>query len=327
LASVVVTGAAGFIGSRICHEMLRGGHEVIGIDSITDYYDSSLKKANLQSLADNPGFTHIDIDLVNDPVMLPEDCELIFHEAGQPGVRRSWGSEFASYVDANILATQRLLEEAKGLRELRRFVYASSSSIYGNAVRYPVTETDLPQPVSPYGVSKLAAEHLVSLYGTNFGVPTVSLRYFTVYGPGQRPDMAFTRFMTAALSGRSLEVYGSGDQIRDFTYVDDVVSANLAVVNSSIAPASVFNVAGGTSITVNAVLDLLSNIHGEALDIVRKEAVAGDVFRTGGAADALSAKTGWQPSTSIREGLTSQYRWAASHLSSLERAVYPESRS
>jgi len=241
----------------------------------------------------------------------------VFHEAGQPGVRASWGADFGRYATDNICATQRLLEAAVGAQRLRRFVFASSSSVYGEAERYPTEETDRPQPVSPYGVTKLAAEHLCTLYAKNYGLPTASLRYFTVYGPGQRPDMAFTRFCRAVHEGREIELYGSGEQVRDFTYVDDVVEANLRVAAAEpthVPPGTVLNVAGGASTTVNEVLELLGSISGKEVRVTRGAPVPGDVLRTGGSTGAIRRAIGWVPQVGLREGLEEQYRWASAVL-------------
>ena len=232
-------------------------------------------------------------------------------------MRSSWGRDFGRYASDNICATQRLLEEARQSGSLRRFVYASSSSVYGNAERYPTEETDRPQPVSPYGVTKLAAEHLCSLYAHNYGLPTVSLRYFAVYGPGQRPDMAFTRFCRWVHAGSPIQLYGTGEQIRDFTYVDDVVEANLRVGDADTAqvPAgAVYNVAGGSSVSMNEVLELLGTISGKEVRVERSAAVPGDVLRTGGTTDAIRRATGWDPKVGLREGLEEQYRWATTVL-------------
>jgi UDP-glucuronate 4-epimerase len=306
--TVLITGVAGFVGSALARRLLAAGEQVVGIDSLTDYYDEGLKKDNLGSLP-GEGFTFVGEDLnTADLDALLEGVSVVFHEAGQPGVRKSWGEDFASYTDANVLATQRLLEAARRSAGLERLVYASSSSVYGNALAYPVTEDDLPRPHSPYGVTKLAAEHLCTLYARNFGVPTVSLRYFTVYGPGQRPDMAFNRFIRAALAGRPIEVFGTGEQIRDFTFVEDVVEANLRAARRDVPPGSVFNVSGGTSISVNEVLDVLSDIAGRPLEVHRTDAVAGDVGRTGGSAERIGEALGWQPSVGIVDGLRAQWR-------------------
>jgi UDP-glucuronate 4-epimerase len=306
--TVLITGVAGFVGSALARRLLASGEQVVGIDSLTDYYDPSLKKENLASIPAE-GFTFVGEDLnTADLDALLAGVSVVFHEAGQPGVRKSWGEDFASYTDTNVLATQRLLEAARRSTGLQRLVYASSSSVYGNALSYPVTEDDLPRPHSPYGVTKLAAEHLCTLYARNFGVPTVSLRYFTVYGPGQRPDMAFNRFIRAALAGRSIEVFGTGEQIRDFTFVEDVVEANLRAAATDVPPGSVFNVSGGTSISVNEVLDVLSDIAGRPLEVNRTDAVAGDVGRTGGSAERIGEALGWSPSVGIVAGLRAQWR-------------------
>ncbi|MCW2684962.1 MAG: capI [Blastococcus sp.] len=306
--TVLITGVAGFVGSAIARRMLAAGEEVVGIDSLTDYYDPGLKKENLATLP-SEGFTFVGEDLnTADLDALLTGVSVVFHQAGQPGVRKSWGADFVSYTDANVLATQRLLEAARRATGLRRLVYASSSSVYGNALAYPTTEDDVPRPYSPYGVTKLAAEHLCSLYAVNFGVPTVSLRYFTVYGPGQRPDMAFNRFIRAGLAGRPIEVFGTGEQVRDFTFVDDVVEANLRAAGQDVTPGSVFNVSGGTNVSVNEVLDVLSGIAGRRLEVVRTEALPGDVRRTGGSADRIGEVLGWRPEVGIVDGLRAQWR-------------------
>jgi UDP-glucuronate 4-epimerase len=308
---VFVTGVAGFIGGSIARRLIAEGHAVVGIDSITDYYEPAIKRANLKHLdSDNFQFVEEDINTADLDTLL-EGVEVVIHQAGQPGVRSSWGQEFDIYVNANVLATQRLLEASIRKPELRRFVYASSSSIYGDAETYPCLETDRPRPVSPYGVTKLAAEHLTTLYATNFGLSTVSLRYFTVYGPGQRPDMAFTQFLKAAVRGETITLFGTGEQIRDFTYINDVVDANIRVAFEPIESGSVFNVAGGSSVTVNEVLEMIAELHGRPLDIQTTSGVKGDVFRTGGSSEAIERAVGWRPSTSLREGLSRQYDWAA----------------
>jgi nucleoside-diphosphate-sugar epimerase len=313
----LVTGVAGFIGSNIARRLLADGHDVIGVDALTDYYDPQIKRSNLRR-ADDPRFRFVEGDLNTlDLASLLADTEVVFHEAGQPGVRSSWGRDFGRYASDNICATQRLLEEARQSGSLRRFVYASSSSVYGNAERYPTEETDRPQPVSPYGVTKLAAEHLCSLYAHNYGLPTVSLRYFTVYGPGQRPDMAFTRFCRWVHAGSPIQLYGTGEQIRDFTYVDDVVEANLRVgaADTAQVPAgAVYNVAGGSSVSMNEVLELLGTISGKEVRVERSAPVLGDVLRTGGTTDAIRRATGWDPKVGLREGLEEQYRWATTVL-------------
>ncbi len=315
MSTILITGVAGFVGSNIARTALEtGSHRVIGIDALTDYYSPSIKRGNLAALVAS-GLEFIEGDLNElDLAAVLGDVDVVFHEAGQPGVRASWGEEFARYTEDNILATQRLLEAAREA-SLSRFVYASSSSVYGDAERYPTEETDLPQPVSPYGVSKLAAEHLVTLYGRNFGLPTVSLRYFTVYGPGQRPDMAFTRFLSAAAQGEHITVFGTGEQVREFTYVGDIVAANLAAWSSDVAPGTVINLSGGSSVSVNEVLDVIQELADAPLKIERRDKVTGDVFRTGGSTRRARDLLGWQPSTELRAGLARQYEWVRTTLS------------
>src|SRR5581483_8871912 len=223
----LVTGVAGFVGSHLAERLLADGHVVCGIDAFIDYYPRSIKEKSLEGPRSWQRFTFVEgnlLDIALPPVL--DGVDWVFHQAAQAGVRASWGKEFTRYVDCNVLATQRLLEALMHSKSLQRFVYASSSSVYGDTTTFPVKETTLTHPVSPYGVTKLAAEHLCSLYHRNFGIPTVSLRYFTVYGPRQRPDMAFHRFCKAVLDRRSIRVFGDGLQTRDFTYVSDVVEAN-----------------------------------------------------------------------------------------------------
>jgi UDP-glucuronate 4-epimerase len=306
---ILVTGAAGFVGSSLVERALSDGHTVVGIDAMTDYYDVDLKEANLQRVSSSD-FSLVRAD-INDARLdvLFEGVDVVFHQAGQPGVRKSWGKDFATYTTQNILATQKLLEQAKKSTQLKRFVYASSSSIYGNAATYPTMETDRPEPISPYGVTKLAAEHLCTLYGENFGVPTTSLRYFTVFGPRQRPDMAFTRFLQAALDETEITVFGTGEQIRDFTYIQDVVEANFLAANSDTDPGAIYNVAGGSNVSVNEVLDTIGRISGKNLKIRHVDAVPGDVWRTGGSSQRIRDELGWTPEYSVEAGLRAQYEW------------------
>lgn len=305
----LVTGAAGFIGSTLAAKLVADGHQVVGVDCMTDYYEIGIKRQNVTRIpAQGFTFHRADLNEVNLPELL-RGVDWVFHQAGQPGVRMSWGRDFSVYVRQNVEATQKLLEAARDSSSLKRLVYASSSSVYGNAESYPTAETARPQPVSPYGVTKLAAEHLCSLYARNFGLPTVSLRYFTVYGPGQRTDMAFTRFIRAAVLDEVIGIFGRGDQIRDFTYIDDIVAANVAAAEVDTAPGSVFNVAGGSNVSVNETLSILTALNGGSLKIDYQDAVAGDVFRTGADTSAIEAALGWKATVGIEEGLASHYAW------------------
>jgi nucleoside-diphosphate-sugar epimerase len=311
--TILVTGVAGFIGSSLAERLVGDGHEVVGIDNFSDYYDRDIKESNLARLATFNNFILVEEDLNKaDLPALLDRVEIVYHQAGQPGVRKSWGTDFVDYVDSNICATQRLLEAVShSATSLKRFVYASSSSVYGDAEGYPTQEADRPRPRSPYGVTKLAGENLVNLYAANLGVPAISLRYFTVYGPRQRPDMAFNRFMSLALSGRPLSVYGDGSQIREFTYVDDIVEANVLAGNASIEPGAVVNLSGGTSTSVNDVLGLLVRIHGKPLQVNRCESALGDVVRTGGSTERAKALLDWEPRVGIEDGLVREYDWLA----------------
>ena len=296
----IVTGAAGFVGSNLSAHLIAQGEEVLGIDCLTDYYDVEVKRANVRRLLQSPLFSLVEADLRNlplDDVLVATD--VVYHLAGQPGVRASWGADFGTYVDRNVLATQALLEAARH-HQLHKVVYASSSSIYGDAESHPTHESVSPQPVSPYGVTKLAAEHLCHVYRQAFGVPTASLRLFTVYGPGQRPDMAFSRLVGAAVGRTPFELYGTGDQTRDFTYVDDVVRAFRDAGRSSWT--GVANVGGGSRVSMNEVIDLLARLVG-GVDIVRVPAQRGDVRHTGADTTTARESFGYRPTVSVAEGL------------------------
>jgi nucleoside-diphosphate-sugar epimerase len=301
----LVTGAAGFIGSHLAGRLLDDGVEVRGVDRLSDYYDPALKRANLTLLSGRDGFEFVegsinDLDLAR----LLEGVDRVYHLAGQPGVRVSWGREFEIYVEDNVLSTQRLLEAARE-RPLERFVLASSSSIYGDAEHFPTVESQTPAPVSPYGVTKLAAEHLCRLYAGGFEVPTVVLRYFTIFGPRQRPDMAFTRFIRAALSDEPIEIFGDGDQERDFTYVADAVEATVAA-GSRGSPGAVYNVAGGNHATVNEVIAALGGLVGKELRVEHLPVVVGDARKTGADTSLAREALGYSPRTSLEEGLGHQ---------------------
>ena len=305
---VVVTGAAGFIGSHLCERLLKDGHEVVGIDSFNDYYERDRKEANLQNARGHPAFKLVEADLVTAGLSQPlTGASVVFHLAGQPGVRPSWGSQFDRYVQANIVATQRLLET---LREspVKRLVFASSSSIYGDAEMFPTKETALPRPVSPYGMTKLAAEHLAFVYMRNFGIPATSLRYFTVYGPRQRPDMAFWRFMEALVENQEIGIFGDGEQTREFTYVSDAVEGTVRAASADVL-GQIINLGGGSRVTVNRVLDTLEDI--TRLKARRKylPVAPGDPRHTGASINVARERLGWEPRVSLREGLTKQWQW------------------
>lgn len=312
MRKAVVTGVAGFIGSTLTRRLLNENSydSVLGIDSFTDYYDASLKQRNVKSLQEFSNFRLVrgDINAIDLRGLL-EGSTHIFHLAGQPGVRDSWGKQFRVYIDDNMRATQMLLEAARDLESLEKFVYSSSSSIYGDAETYPTSESALPQPRSPYGVSKLAAEHLAHVYARNFEVPTVSLRYFTVFGPNQRPDMAFTRFLRAIRDDYAISVYGDGEQIRDFTYVDDVVEANMLSATKITEPGAIFNVSGGSSVSVNQVLATIAHIAGKTPTVQYGSTVSGDVRRTGGDSSAARAVLGWEPKVALEDGIRRQWEW------------------
>src|SRR5437867_989250 len=297
----LVTGAAGFIGSHLTDRLLAEGVRVTGVDSFTDYYDPSLKRGNVAGALGQAEFRLLELDLGSADLSALPEVDVVFHQAAQPGVRASWGAEFAVYAHHNVLATQRLLERYRG-RPLERFVYASSSSVYGDAERFPTDETLLPRPFSPYGVSKLAGEHLALLYGRNFGLPVTALRYFTVYGPRQRPDMAFHRFCRALLRGEPITVYGDGTQSRDFTFVADAIEANVRAWRRS-APQGVYNVGGGSQIDVNETIALLEQALGVKGVVRREPRPPGDPMRTRADASRIHRDLGFKPATPIERGL------------------------
>ncbi len=305
---VVVTGAAGFIGSHLCERMLADGHEVVGIDSFSDYYDRERKQRNLQAASAQKNFTLEEIDIADGDVKnVLRGAAVVFHLAGQPGVRPSWGPHFDRYVHDNILATQKLLEALRDI-ELDRFVFASSSSVYGSAEMFPTKESALPRPISPYGMTKLAAEHLAFVYMRNFGLPVTSLRYFTVYGPRQRPDMAFDRFMAALAGDREIEILGDGEQTRDFTYISDAIDATVKATSADVI-GQVINLGGGSRVTVNRVIDTLEDITGIKARRAHLPAAPGDPRHEGASINQARERLAWEPRVSLREGLTRQWAW------------------
>lgn len=316
---VLITGAAGFIGSRTAHALLDAGVQCRAVDSLVPYYDVSIKEARLDDLRGRDGFEFHQADLrIVDLDDMLDGVDTVIHLAAQPGVRSSWG-EFASYVEHNVVATQRLLEAARD--RIDRFVYASSSSVYGEALGYLTTEDQALVPRSPYGATKLSGEHLCGVYTANFGVSTVMLRYFTVFGPGQRPDMAMHRLVEAATRGGIFPMFGSGRQVRDFTHVDDVVRANILAATSDLEPGHAFNVAGGTSASLLEVIETIEELTGQAIAIDRQAAAAGDVKRTSGSTDKIRDMLGWAPEHDLVSGLTDQIAWHERHRELLAPAV------
>ncbi len=307
----LVTGAAGFIGSRLCLRLLEEGGKVLGVDSLSDYYPRWIKEANLRRLSGNRLFTFCSQDILSlDLDSLMEGVDIVFHLAAQPGVRASWGKHFSVYVRNNIESTQRLLESAKDTT-VKKFVYASSSSVYGLCPDLPMRETSLPLPHSPYGVTKLAAEQLCSLYFRNHGVPCVSLRYFTVYGPGQRPDMAFHRFFKSILAGKEILIFGDGKQTRDFTFVDDVVEASLAAARTG-KEGEAYNIGGGSRTTLSGIIPLLESTCGAKVHTAHGGEQKGDVRHT--LADISKAKEElrYAPETALEDGLREEWNWIRS---------------
>jgi UDP-glucose 4-epimerase len=288
--------------------LLADGHDVVGIDSFADYYERSRKEQNLEKSRSNSRFQFEAADLVDaDLAPLLDGAAVVYHLAGQPGVRPSWGNQFDRYVRDNVIATQRLLEALKDA-PIKRFVFAGSSSVYGDAERFPTKETALPRPVSPYGVTKLAAEHLTLLYTRNFGIPAVSVRYFTVYGPRQRPDMAFSRFMQAMTAGEDIEVFGDGEQTREFTYVSDAVDGTIKASTADVV-GQTFNLGGGSRVTLNKVLATLEEISGLSVRRQNLPAAPGDPRHTGASINLARERLGWEPRVSLHEGLTQQWEW------------------
>jgi len=305
---VVVTGAAGFIGSRLVDSLLADGHEVVGVDAFVDFYPRAIKEENLRGARDHRGFRLVEGEVQGLPLAeVLEGAGQVYHLAAQAGVRSSWGREFALYTEHNVLATQRLLEAAVEAG-VPRLVYASSSSVYGDTRELPLREDARCRPVSPYGVTKLAAEHLGALYERNHGLPVVSLRYFTVYGPRQRPDMAFHRFLQAARDGQPVHVYGDGKQTRDFTYVDDAVTATRRAGDSG-RPGCVYNVGGGQRVALEEVLRTVEQVAGRPLRVVREEAQKGDMRDTFADTTAARRDLDFRSTVTLPEGLAREWDW------------------
>lgn len=304
----LVTGAAGFIGSHLCNRLLKEGARVWGVDAFTDFYPKWIKDLNLRPLLPQSNFEFIseDILLMNLEKTL-ERMDIVFHLAAQPGVRASWGENFSIYTRNNIEATQKLLEAAKSV-QIKRLIYASSSSVYGLCPKLPMEETSELRPFSPYGVTKLAAENLCFLYYKNYGVPCLSLRFFTVYGPGQRPDMAFHRFLKAIAQDKEIIVYGDGQQTRDFTYIDDIIQAIVSSINHG-EMGEAYNVGGGSRKKLTDLISILGKVCQKKIQVTYQEGQKGDVRHT--FADISKAKKdlNYSPRTSLENGLGEQWEW------------------
>ena len=304
----LVTGAAGFVGSHLVEALVARGDTVLGVDSFTPYYDVAQKRANAAAIA-GPAVELVDADLrvvAIEPML--DGVDVVFHQSAQPGVRLSWSSGFREYVEQNVIVTQRLLDAVQRVGS-RRFVYASSSSVYGHQSRYPTREDDLPAPFSPYGVTKLAGEHLCGVYAANWGLPTIALRYFTVFGPRQRPDMSIYRLCESALGRGAFPRYGDGGQIREFTYVSDIVAGNLAASDVDAAPGATVNLAGGGEITLADLIALVGDVAGTPVVVEERPAEPGDSRRNGGAVDRARDLLGWEPRVPLREGIAAQLAW------------------
>lgn len=305
----LVTGCAGFVGSHLTEALLAQQHDVLGVDWMTPFYDRQLKRQNLASALAHPRFQFLEADLATYALRpLLQSCDVVFHLAGQPGVRDSWGAQFDAYARNNVLATERLLHAAVD-SGIQRFVYAGSSSVYGDSPALPWHEDVCPQPRSPYAITKLAAEHLCRSYRLDFGVPTVIVRYFTVYGPRQRPDMAFHKFLKAALQDAPIPLYGNGEQTRDFTYVADIVAGTIAAGTAPDIEGMTFNLGGGSRIVLRALLEMLADVVGKPVRITQLERQAGDVRHTWADIAQARARLGYAPQVDLATGLRQEYAW------------------
>jgi len=300
----LITGCAGFIGSNLTDYLLNKKYEVIGIDCFTDYYAKKIKENNISNALKNENFKFIEKDILE--MEEYPDVDYVFHTAAQAGVRSSWGGNFHLYTKNNIEATQKLLEFYKD-QTIKKFVYSSSSSVYGDS-ELPMNEKRLLKPISPYGVSKLAAEHLCYLYWKNYNVPTVSLRYFTVYGPRQRPDMAINKFVKSILTDDKIVVYGTGEQTRDFTYIDDVINAIIASAKSDLK-GDALNVAGGSIISVNNLIKEIEYVSGRTARVKYIEKQKGDVKNTCADLNKINGLINWKPEIKIHDGLKNYIKW------------------
>jgi UDP-glucose 4-epimerase len=307
----LVTGCAGFIGSHLSESLLDRGAALVGVDCFTDYYPRAIKESTLSTFRHRDGFRFIESRIQDlDLPRLLDGVTHVFHLAAQAGVRKSWGRDFRTYTDNNIEATQMLLEASVGL-PLQRFVHASSSSVYGDNASIPMREDAVPRPVSPYGVTKLSAEQLGYLYFVNYRVPTVAMRYFTVYGPRQRPDMAFHKFLRAAIRGDAITLYGDGEQTRDFTFVADAVAATIAAGERGVAGRS-YNIGGGARVSMNQVLDMMARIVDRPLQVRRESEQKGDMRDTYADTSLARHDLGFAPAVPLADGIQAEYQWLSS---------------
>lgn len=307
---ILVTGVAGFIGSHLCEKLLKKEYGVLGVDSFSDFYPKAIKMKNIEISLQDPLFKFYEGDIL-ELTSIDNDIEYIFHVAAQPGVRTSWGKNFDTYIKDNILATQHLLELCKNHKRLKKFIYSSSSSVYGDAEAFPTREDTIPKPVSPYGVTKLAGEHLCQLYRNNYNVPIICLRYFTVFGPRQRPDMAFNKFIKSMLTGESLTVYGDGEQSRDFTYVSDVVNANILAMQKD-TKEIILNIGGGNYATINRIIHTLKELIKLDIKVEYKDKAKGDVRDTKADISRAKRELGFNPKYDLNYGLEWEIEWIKS---------------
>ena len=311
----IVTGSAGFIGSHLTEKLLEQKFRVIGIDCFTDYYSKKIKKNNMKNFLTNKNFQFIEKDVMKmDLLPVLKKGEYLFHQAAQPGVRASWGNSFNTYCRDNILSTQRILEFAKSAKSLKKIIMASSSSIYGNQSGKMIEEKTTPKPVSPYGTTKLASENLGNVYFRNYGLPIISLRYFTVFGPRQRPDMAFNRFILNVLKDKPITVFGDGTQSRDFTFVDDIVKANISAMNSK-SKGEIFNIGGGNIVSINKVINTLEEISGKKIKISKKPFQKGDVMHTNASITKARKLLQFEPKPHFKKNLKKEFEFIKENFS------------
>jgi nucleoside-diphosphate-sugar epimerase len=306
----LVTGCAGFIGSALTKRLLADGHEVVGVDALRDFYSPALKRAALSPVLGNPNFAFHATD-VRDQALdkIWATVDTVFHLAAQAGVRGSWKNGFVQYVEDNILATQHVLESLREMNPKARLVYASSSSVYGDAAAYPTFETTTTVPKSPYGVTKLAGEHLIAAYSSTFGLDEMILRYHTVYGPGQRPDMAINRLIHCALTGSEFPLFAAPGTMRDFTYVEDIVEATIRSGEVGAPATRLLNLSSGAPVAFTNVISLVQELIGAAIQLSERQLQAGDVVKTGANIEAARATLGWAPRVTLQDGLAHQIAW------------------